>query len=409
MFSTTNQASNCKSKTSKQKIKGSIESIAFGGDGILRLDDFVTFVPYSAPGDFVQIEITQKKKNFQRGKLEKILKPAPSRTLPICPHFTKCGGCQFQHLTYEAELLYKQQFLTDSLRKIGKLLLNPLPIIPSPKEWAYRKHITLKLLPYKDTFKPAFDTFIPSHCHLFEGSIPHLSLASKGIEKATMRLFNNLQAYTFYPHLPNNHHILKNASQTTLLKSPNKTVVYGPPLQSISLLDLTIYPSPYGFLQSNWAQFENICKALLALVSSNQKRVLDLYSGVGIYSLLLAKNGHQTLGLEISPEAVKTAKENTMKNNLSCKFLACKVEEKLPYLLPHFKPELIIINPPRTGLNPSLIPLLNQTKVPLIYLSCNPATLSRDLALLTHTATYIQPFDMFPKTTHLETLTYLTP
>lgn len=393
MSSSTNPASNSSSKTSKSS---KIEKIVFGGDGLTRIDGQVTFVPFSAPNDEVTLKVTKKKKHYQFASIDQILKEGPERVSPKCPHYKTCAGCQLQHLSYKGQLEAKQQFIREALK------LDDVPITPSPNAWGYRSHIRLNLAEEGEGFKMGYigwdnqSLITPSTCPLFSEDPSFfatlkqalLSLPNNGIKSASLRIFQYEKkyylAFSTFPRLPK-----------TLLTFPfAEAVSYKSPGKQH---DIGSFPfSPYGFMQSNKEVTETIYQTILDWAGSSPKKILDLYCGTGITSLRLAQMGHTVIGVEANSSLITPSKE--------VKFLCSNVETALPKLLKSFHPDLIIVNPPRTGLSKEIPSLLRAPEI--FYLSCMPSTLARDVDRLSsyYSIQSAQAFDMFPQTTHVETL-----
>lgn len=384
------------SKTTKSNH---IEKLVFGGNGLTRIDGKVTFVPFSAPGDEVTLNVTKEKKDYQLAQIDEILKEGPHRVLPKCPHYKTCAGCQLQHLSYEGQLEIKKQFIFEAL-KIESLTMNP-----SPKEWAYRSHIRLNLAKESHGFKMGYigwdnkSLVTPSTCPLFiddPSFFPTLSeallaLPNEGIKSASLRIFHLDQqiylAFSTFPRLPKTLLSFPFA-KATAYKSPGKERKLGP------------FPfSPYGFMQSNKEVTEKIYQTIIDGAGTQPKNILDLYCGAGTTSKRLASMGHQVIGIEAN--GVLIPKKSPL-------FICSKVETALPKVLKTFSPDLIIVNPPRTGLAKEIIAYLKGKH--LFYLSCMPSTLARDLERLSpfYAIDSVEAFDMFPQTTHVETLVKLT-
>jgi 23S rRNA (uracil1939-C5)-methyltransferase len=417
----------------RKTIQGVVESIAFGGEGVLRHDRHVIFIPFSAPQDHLTIAITEEKKRFARGVIAHIDRKSPLRTTPHCPHFGICGGCQFQHLAYAAQLETKRTFIQDALLRIGKLNLTVPPIIPSPSEWGYRQHIRLQLRPKNDGFEAGYigndnHSFVPiSQCPIFHDSsllplqrLVH-SLSSEEIERGSVRLIKSdcdtlILAFDFFPNLPHNHIQCNQPSfpySGMLFRSPQETISYGNTTCSLEMLGLQMRFSPYGFVQNHLEQSTKLYSAILDAVSSSCRQVLDLYCGIGATSLLIAQRGTHVIGIESHAETIKLAQENSEINQIpSVRFLKGKAEIEGVQLLKKLLPDVVLCNPPRTGLDPLLTrAFLEHRPATLLYVSCMPATLARDLRLLVEGGGYciasIQGFDLFPQTTHVETLVVL--
>ncbi|MBS0603701.1 MAG: 23S rRNA (uracil(1939)-C(5))-methyltransferase RlmD [Verrucomicrobia bacterium] len=420
-------------------IKGSIESIAFGGEGILRHDGLVIFVPFTAPGDVAEVELVAKKKNFAHAKLVTLDKKSPSRTDPPCFYFGSCGGCQLQHLNYSAQIDAKRTFVLDALKRIGKIDIEDLTVTPTEQQWHYRRHIRLSLRKAGEGFKAGYvgcdpsqfinvakcPIFLPSEDALLGTLEPFLSsLSNEGIEEGSLRLIKAnegkfILAFNFSPMLPKNHSLAKEALeknsswQGIAMQSPHAEKAWGNIECQTQTLGLKAHFSPFGFVQNHPEQSENLYRAILNALPDAAKIILDLYCGIGITSLLFAKQEKLVVGVETHAETIQLAKENAALNKIeSVQFQQGKAESLGVELLIKERPDAVLCNPPRTGLDPVLLDALCSEKPAcILYVSCMPSTLARDLQKLIQAGykiDLIQAFDMFPQTTHVETLVKLT-
>ncbi|MBX3718485.1 MAG: 23S rRNA (uracil(1939)-C(5))-methyltransferase RlmD [Parachlamydiales bacterium] len=420
---------------SKIKIKGAIDAIAFGGQGILRDNGFVVFVPFTAPGDFVEIELTSKKKQFGEGKLLHLIEPSPLRTEPRCPYFGVCGGCQFQHLSYSAQLEMKRKFIEDALKRIAHAPIGVGPVIPSEKNWAYREHIRLNIrlqnqmliagyvgqehntflsVSQCPIFHPENDPLLidlhnflaqldqendpPLHVRIFKQSNQYLlifSFSGKIAKDLNAKAERALQTYSTWKGI--------------ILSSPHETIHVGKTQCSFEIFGLKLHYSPFGFIQNHADQSKKLYQYILDEVPSNAKRVLDLYSGIGVTSLLLANKGIETLGIESHPDTVAMAEQNAKMNGLDRAAFYCgKAESVIGRFLKQHSYDVVLLNPPRTGLDARVISeVATASPERLIYVSCMPSTLARDIAQFLkngYQIEHVQGFDMFPQTTHVETV-----
>lgn len=415
-------------------VEGTIDTIAFGGEGILRHEGFVIFVPFTAIGDRITCKIVEAKKSFARAELVSIIEPSPQRTTPRCPYFGRCGGCQLQHLNEDGQNNYKKHAVIDALRRIGHLQVDSIAFVPATLKWAYRRHISLHLRPHKNHFQAGYiandnhSLVIIDTCPIFNS--PEDSII-QSIQKFVQRLPNPQQQsgrvtilknheneYIVSFHFPKEFEAnpvpFKNMMELypniagVLLNRGNQEIVWGNPYSEITLEGLKFRFTPQSFIQNHPEQSTNIYQKICELSqSSTKKKILDLYCGFGITSLLLAQQGHDVTGVEQNKEAIQFANENARRNQLVVKFIQDDVEKALPRLASDF----VIVNPPRTGMTKRVSELLvNLNADKIIYVSCMPATLARDLALLCQYKYEIEEcvaFDMFPQTAHVETVVCL--
>lgn len=324
MSSSTNQVSNSSSKILKSKI----EKVIFGGAGLFREKGCVVFVPFAAPGDELHVRVTRVKKDYKIARIEKIIKKSPDRTAPRCPYFQSCGGCQLQHLKPLSQLRVKQTFLEEMFG------FKP-DITPSPHSWHYRSHLRFNLENGTFGFKGTDNcSLIPvESCSLFlpldHPLFKKLRLALQPLkEKGSFRLFKGkdaafILAFSFPKKLPKNRRaFIKNMRkalpiQGIAMKSPHGEEHDGNTTIQETLCGLNISFSPYGFIQNNPSLIETLYETLVSLANPQGKTILDLYSGVGVTSLLLAQAGAQVTAVEESLAAVKCAKLNQKQNGVT--------------------------------------------------------------------------------------------
>lgn len=419
-------------------IEGEIEAIAFGGEGILRYRGFVVFIPFTAIGDRISCRLTEIKRSFAKGVLITIQRASHYRTPPPCPYFETCGGCQLQHLNTEAQLKYKLGTVIDALKRIGHLSLPPLQIIPASSNWAYRRHITLHLKPKGEGFEAGYigqdnhSLIVIQTCPIFNE--PHHPIIQQ-LQHLVAQLSNPLKQegrvtvlknekeqfildFRFKEKFEINQKIFQTALQQSpylagiIVQTPNQQYTLGDLYCEQKLEGLTFRFSSQIFSQNHPEQSAQIYRQMCELAGrAPQQQVLDLYCGFGISSLLLAQQGHSVTGVEYNREAIKFAQENASFNQLKkAHFIQGDVQKVLPQCLKKEKYSLIIMNPPRQGIAKGVLQTLLKAQVDaLIYISCMPATLARDLNILCQHY-HLQEgrvYDMFPQTAHVETLVYL--
>lgn len=448
-----------------------IIDLAFGGKGLAKPDGFPVFIDRCLPGDFVFVKIVKKKKSWAEGKLIKILKESPLRQQGRCDYCNYCGGCKWQQLEYPKQLEYKKRHVTESIEHIGKLKNIPvLDVVGSDPIFGYRNKMEFScsssrwLLPEEladETVKKdfgiglhvpgTFDKVIDIHeCHI----MPHQGNLILD-EVRTFIRNSNLPAYHLRSHegfwrfLMLRHSVALDQWMVNIVtKTKNIEIVsqladllaerfeniasvmnnitdaksgvsigqeeiclWGEDHIKEKLGDHTFKISANSFFQTN----TRACEKLYAIVSdyaqlTGTETVLDLYSGTGTIPIWLSGNAKQIYGIEIVDSAVRDAKENASLNQIdNCEFLLGDIKDVLPKV-PE-KPDLLIIDPPRVGMHKDVVSQVLNLSVPkIVYVSCNPATLARDLELLTpqYTVHQIQPVDMFPHTYHIESVALLT-
>ncbi len=429
-------------------IEGEIEGIAFGGEGILRYRGFVVFVPFTAIGDRLLCQIIEKKRSFARGFLVELTRASASRTSPLCPYFGTCGGCQLQHLQQDAQLQYKLNAVRESLKRMGHLSFPPLSIVPAPVNWSYRRHITLHLRMEEGRLRAGYIgadhySFVQVRtCPIFNSPEDSIlreiqSLVGKIVnsgpplnqEGRLMVLKNQrgqfILSFSFPPNWKIELKLFQEALQHSplfagmLIQTPEQEMQLGDIYCEETVEGLTFRFSPQTFIQNHAKQSLNIYRRICDLGGKTPGPILDLYCGFGMTSLLLAHahqahQGNQVTGIEYNPAAIQFARENAQANHVNAKqvnFIQGDVEKILPHWLKTNKPSLILMNPPRRGLTKAIIHrVLKARPDSMIYVSCMPPTLARDLKLLCQEGYEIKEgtvYDMFPQTAHVETLVYL--
>ena len=419
---------------------GSVEGIASEGQGIVRHDGRVTFIPFTAIGDTVRYQIDHHKKKYATATLLDVIDPSPNRVVPPCRYYGTCGGCQLQHVDYSTQLEYKRMWIENALRKIGGQadIVVP-PVTPSNIEWSYRRRISLQLSPNEKGYRAGYITVdnkslleIDS-CPIFTSDDDPIlkelhSIAAKfhpacdESAKATILKCNN-NKYLLHFHFKvmpkNGEEVCSNAVKNydnlngIVASSPKTTFSYGSIETNILIDKLNISFSPKTFVQNHPEQSLNIYRLVENYAAKiRPASTLDLYCGIGITSLLIARHGKHITGIEFNKQSVAFAKSNAQHNGIeNATFIADMAEKALPSCLKKGKPDLIVINPPREGVAPDVLQLLCKSKArSLIYISCMPSTLARDLKALCEAGYKIQsitPFDMFPQTIHVETVIIL--
>lgn len=424
-----------------QTLEILIEQLGVNGEGVGRLNGYTVFVPGALPKEKVRVELTESKKTYAKAKLIENLGSSPHRTTPKCAHFGKCGGCQLMHLAYPEQLKAKRQRVVDALERIAKLPhFEVLLCHPSPLELGYRNKIQLPqgrgLFAYNSHEIVEVDHCL-IHCDLGEktlamirpllGNLPKDELRHLLIKTAFHTKEVLVTLVTTQEHPP---HLLELATQimqasskikgvvqninpstnNTVLSRKFKTLI-GEPFIFETILGLRFKVSSASFFQVNPLQAEFLYKKAIELASLNGKEtVLDAFCGVGTISLLVASQAKEVIGIECVEDAIRDAEDNARRNQIENVRFYCGQAEKLISRLKAI--DVAILNPPRKGCESSFLKELAEKKPSrIIYISCDPATLARDLAYLTiqgYKADFIQPFDMFPQTSHVECLVRLT-
>lgn len=411
-----------------------IEKLAFGGAGVGRIEGKAVFVRGGLPGEVLNISIIKEKERYAEAKIEDIVVPAPERTEPPCPVFEKCGGCQWQHLNYLAQLKAKEVILRETLERIGGLKhIEIEPIVPSLKQYGYRSRVTLSAWYQKGICNIGYHE---------EGSrnkirIDACPIALKPIEEAIFRLSQSLssmnapgsslekihiasddkKAYiTLVPPLAGGRKKL-NSLRDHMMKfvESDNVGIWGDtePEFEFTLLGLNFYSAASIFIQANREMHQRLVETLLDWSGlGGDEKVLDLYSGIGNFSLHLAKRCKAVVGVDVSAKAVNLAKKNAEANSISnAAFDASPAELFVGESVKRGERfDLIVLDPPREGAKEILRELAGLFPRRIIYVSCDPPTLARDLRTLAglgYITAKIRPFDMFPQTYHIESIALL--
>jgi 23S rRNA (uracil1939-C5)-methyltransferase len=356
-----------------------IDDIAFGGEGVGRVNDFVVFVPFVLAGEIVKVEITEVKKNFARAKLLRVEKTSPDRVEPPCRYFGKCGGCQYQHIEYGVQLRLKWKQIADLFERVGKFSPGLVaPVIPCPQPYGYRNRIMIRSQWNKPEQKLNIG-FVRWDCGLVE-DIEECKIAEPALNE-------QLQHVRAHP----------------------------PPRGGLKVVLRTLPENwdvpPDSFFQNNFSLLPKLVETVREFLSAGGSRYLvDLYCGVGFLGIELADVVESFIGVEYDQRAIKSAQRNVAARNFgNGEFLAKTVEDALPELWRRFSPQAttVLLDPPRKGCLPQTLKILRETRpAQVIYVSCHPATMARDLNILcadgVFNLTHVQPLDMFPQTQHVE-------
>jgi tRNA/tmRNA/rRNA uracil-C5-methylase (TrmA/RlmC/RlmD family) len=361
------------------KISLSIHDIAFGGEGVGRIDEFVVFVPFVIVGETVEAEITEVKKNFARAKLLRVLTPSPERVTPECRYFGACGGCQYQHMEYATQLRVKQKQIADLFERVGKISRDVVaPVLPCPSPYGYRNRIMIR--------------------SQWNGPAKKLEIGFIRADKPFVE--DIMECKIAEPSL--------NEQITHVRANP-------PPKGGLKVV-LRVQPENWevpqdSFFQNNFFLLPKLVETVREFLKAGGARhLIDLYCGVGFFGIETADVVESFVAVEYDNLAIAAARKNAASRNLNNgEFIAAKVEEVLPTLLQKFSADktAVILDPPRKGCWPETLALLRETKpAQVIYVSCHPATMARDLNILCVDGVFelarVQPLDMFPQTQHVE-------
>ncbi len=384
------------------------------GRGIGYINNKVTFIDKVVPEDIVEVELTKEKKKYNEAKLIKIIKPSPLRIDAKCPYFSKCGGCQFQNITYENTIKYKKEKIVNIFSK-HKISIFP-EVITNISSYNYRNKITLKVNNYKIGFyiNKTHNLVEINKCLLanpaINASIPLIKRFNICNGEVTIRCNQNAEILIVINSQDNlniDTNYLKSQIKLVGIVVNNKTY-YGENSLFERMNNLLFKISYDSFFQVN----PFIASQLFQIIGDNidsSDKVLDLYCGVGTLSLMAAKKAQKVLGIEVVPNAIINALFNARVNDLNnTQFVINDASTAISKIKPDFNK--IIVDPPRSGLTKNIIDVLLKIKPDaIIYVSCDPQTLVRDFTLLSSIYEIKKSYilDMFSYTYHIETILIL--
>jgi 23S rRNA (uracil1939-C5)-methyltransferase len=398
-----------------------IDSIAAGGEGVARTNGMVVFVPRTAPGDVVDARVAGKK-TFGRGTMTRLISPSAERVEPACGHYVadRCGGCQIQHLAYDAQLSAKAGIIRDGVTRIGKRAVEPPSIAASPVAWRYRAKLTLAirgeagarrigLHPYDDpdaVFQlvdcPITDERVVA---VWRSIFASANLLPAKANRGAVRILDDGGASV----------VIEGDTRWTTAEDlfaaiPSIQALWWKPENQARRLvaERGVSRGSASFVQVNPAMAAVLRDHVLERVRSYAPAtVVDGYSGSGATAIPLAKQGIRVTAIELDADAAAACAIALPPDSRS---LAGRVEDLLPRALPA---DVVVLTPPRTGLAdeiPRQLESIEQRPRSVIYVSCNPATLGRDLARMPgYRIASLRGFDMFPQTAHVETVCELVP
>lgn len=451
-----------------------ITDVAAEGNALGRVDDMVVFVPYGAPGDIVDIQISKKRKSYAEGRIVRMVKEGDIRIAPRCSHFGYCGGCRWQHLPYEVQLACKQKQVSDALTRIAKVELPEIsPIKGSENIWEYRnkmeytfsnkRWLTPEQMASDEIFDDrdgagfhipgAFDKVLDiDRCYLQDDFSNRLRkfvkaygkehgltfydlrqqqgllrtlmvrMASTGEIMAVMSFGeDNLVAVkevmdairNEFPEITSLLYVINLKVNDTI--TDQKIITHsGKDYIEEEMEGLRFRVGPKSFYQTNSRQAYELYKVARNFAGlTGDELVYDLYTGTGTIANFVSRSARKVVGIEYVPEAIADAKVNSAINGIdNTDFYAGDMKDILTdeFIAEHGRPDVMIVDPPRAGMHEDVVKvILRAAPRRIVYVSCNPATQARDLALLNekYKVTAVQPVDMFPHTHHVENVVRL--
>ncbi len=446
-------------------IELSIEKMAIGGFGIARVNRFVIFVKGAVAGDKVKARVYKKKKDYAEAKVLEVITPSINRVEAKCPYFNSCGGCQWQHIKYEAQLSYKHMLVEEAISQIGKL--NNVPVLetlPSPEVFEYRNKMefTFSNKPWvisksEQGEKPpfalglhipgSFDRVIDIQSCLLQPDKGNkiLDVVRQYVRKTQIPVYDMKNHTGFWRFLTLRNSkafgdwmvniitadeaqqvvgplvdemrkkiggiktVVNNISKkkAAVAIGDKEVVIFGEGYIEDKIGDFIFRISANSFFQTNSKGAERLYNKVKEYAElSGTEEILDLYSGTGTIPIFLSRQAKRIIGIEINKDAVKDARKNCEINGVdNCVFIVGDIKEIFSKMDPNIKPDVIIADPPRPGIHKDVLKgIIELGAERLVYVSCNPATLARDLSILSqaYEVKEIQPVDMFPHTHHIE-------
>ena len=440
-----------------QELELHVDSLAYGGNGVARLNGFVVFVRRGLPGDTVRARVTKVQRRHAEALVTEVLEPGPQRVDAPCAHYPACGGCRFQDLAYEAQVAAKRAQVEDALRRIGGLDAPPLePIMPAEEVFHYRNKLEYSFTQLEDgptiglhkagrwdevlevercwlttelgnairnrvrewareerlvAYDQAEQTGYLRHLVVREGrntgQVLVQLVTAVGEKFDTGHFIDVLREFSEVRSI----HWAENASPAEVTNLPTR-LLWGEEAIEERLCGLRFRVRPNAFLQTNTRMAERIYELARELASlTGQETVYDLYCGIGTIGLTLAADALTVWGVEVSEESVACALENADLNGITnAAFFAGNVGQSLEELRARSgEPDVVVVDPPRAGLAGKALRRLGELGAPrIVYVSCNPTTLASDVKTLRSDYGYelerARPVDMFPHTPHVETV-----
>jgi 23S rRNA (uracil1939-C5)-methyltransferase len=446
-----------------KEYKIEIDSITSRAEGVGRVDGFTVFVPQAIPGDVVIAKVISKKKSYARALIKEIVIKSKDRVKPFCKYYYQCGGCQLQHLDYKKQLEYKKQQVIDAFERIGKLtdfIVNDVIGMEAPK--LYRNKSSMPVSGEKSNlsigfYKPRSHDLVDIEECLIQESIINeiLKHLRKMFSNFHIEPFNEKTNQGILRHIvvrvaPNTQEVLVtfvvNGSIDMLgifqeitnslvekfekikgvivnINKKNTNVIFGNENVVLEgkneITDLAFGKkfliSARSFYQINGVQTKKLYQAAIDMLDlTGDERILDAYCGTGTIGIILSDFVKEVIGVEINKAAIEDAIQNAKVNEIrNINFIQGKAEDEIPKIIKDgYKPDILVVDPPRKGCDELLINMILDEKIEqILYISCNPSTLARDIKQLVdggyEIIKNVQPVDMFPQTAHVETVVAL--
>jgi 23S rRNA (uracil1939-C5)-methyltransferase len=451
----------------------SITDTAENGHGVGRVDNMVVFVEGAVPGDIADVHVYRKKKKYKEARVVRIIQASEDRIEPVCSHFGTCGGCRWQHLKYEKQLFYKQRQVEQVLKRIGNIPEPKIsPILGAATPYFYRNKLDFSCSNKRWLTKAELDAGVPMKEDVIGFHVPGRFDKILNVEKCYLqdelsnKIRNEVKRFSiengfqffdvmeqegflrdlifrststgewmliviFKDDLEPERNLLMNHLQVTFPEITSLLYVINPK-RNATIFDLPVNVfhgrdhifeemeglkfkiSAKSFYQTNSKQAFELYKVAREMAAlKGTENVYDLYTGTGTIANFIARSAKRVIGIDNVPDAIEDAKNNSIANGIiNTAFFSGDLNKTLSkeFVEIHGKPDVIITDPPRSGMHPEAVMKMAEfSPSRIVYISCNPATQARDIALLNekYTVSAIQPVDMFPQTTHVENVILL--
>ena len=396
-------------------MKVTIDRLDHQGRGITYIDNKIVFVENALPEEIVEIEIVKEDKKFSEAKVINYIKESSKRVKPICPYYEECGGCNLLHLSYQDQLVYKEDKVKNIMKKYASIEEDKIKkIIPSPKQYNYRNKVTLKCNNKLGYYKRRSNDLVNiDYCYLVNDNINNIIKKLDNIDKEINEVVirnikdNDISLTLSLQKELKNYDKYKNIVDKTTLLYKNNIISTNKESNIIARLGNKEYKvSPTAFFQVNTEQTVNLYNRIRDYVKEMERpNVLDLYCGTGTIGIYISDYANKVVGVEINSKAIEDAKQNAKLNNTNnIEFYSGDTKDILTKN--KFIADLIIVDPPRQGLDEKVVEeLIKLNPQKIIYVSCDPITLARDIKRLeTYKVLEVTPVDMFPNTYHVENI-----
>lgn len=441
-------------------IELTFSDLTHEGDGVGKINGFPIFVPYGLPGERAKVKIVKVKKNLAYGRLIELYEKSDDRVEPPCEVFYQCGGCQIQHMTYERQLEMKRKQVQDVMNKIAHMPDVPVhPTIGMDEPWSYRNKAQMPVAMKDGRVLTGFYQK-RSHNIIQMDTCPVQNKANDRILREMRGIIEDLQiepydeikhkgvirhivvrsgyhtgeimvvVVTNTKELPKKGELIDrireldsnivgivhniNPKRTNVIMGQESKLIWGKDVIIDKIGDLEFEISAHSFFQVNPEQTEKLYEQTLKYAQlTGKETVIDAYCGIGSISLFLAQHAKKVYGVEVVPQAIDNAKENAKRNGLTnVEFYVGEAEKVMPWWRAQgLRPDVIVVDPPRKGCDEALLrAMIEMEPERIVYVSCNPSTLARDLRILAeggYETKEIQPIDMFPQSSHVECISQI--